>query len=91
MARAELSGSFLRWQSCIGWPRRAKLALSLPIKGPTFCVPDWNGAGRSPEEQRKFEKRTDAVPPSPNGATSCLWKEANALRPAAPVTQAQIS
>ena len=53
------SGSFLRWQSCIGLPSRAKLALSLPIKGPSFCLSDRNGAGRSPEEHRKILKRTD--------------------------------
>ena len=40
------AGSFLRWQSCIGLPSRAKLALSLPIKGPSFCLPDRNGAAR---------------------------------------------
>ena len=54
-------GSFLRWQSCIGLPSRAKLALSLPIKGPSFCLPDRNGAGRSPEDRSVFfQKRTDA-------------------------------
>ena len=39
-------GSFPRWQSCIGLPSRAKLALSLPIKGLFLCLPDRNGAGR---------------------------------------------
>ena len=54
-------GSFLRWQSCIGLPSQAKLALSLPIKGPSFCLPDRNGAGRSPEDRSVFfQKRTDA-------------------------------
>ena len=47
-------GSFLRWQSCIGLPSWAKLALSLPIKGPSYELPDRNGAGRSPEEHRIF-------------------------------------
>ena len=40
------AGSFHRWQSCIGLPSRAKLALSLPIKGPSFYLPDRNGAAR---------------------------------------------
>jgi hypothetical protein len=57
---ARNAGSFLRWQSCIGLPSRAKLALSLSIKGPSFCLPDRDGAGRSPEEHRKSAKRPDA-------------------------------
>ena len=47
------AGSFLRWQSCIGLPSRAKLALSLPIKGLSLYLPDRDGAGRSPEDRAK--------------------------------------
>ena len=54
----ELSGSFPRWQSCIGLPSRAKLALSLPIKGPSFCLPDRNGAGQSPENRSETQIST---------------------------------
>ena len=28
---------YMLWRSCIGPPRQPKLALSLPIKGPSFC------------------------------------------------------
>ena len=28
---------FMLWRSCIGPPSQPKLALSLPIKGPSFC------------------------------------------------------
>ena len=81
------AGSFLRWQSCIGLPSRAKLALhraameqhyhsypSTPfassrrspqgetrnLEALSFCLPDRDGAGRSPEEHRKFIGRIDA-------------------------------
>ena len=58
---ARNAGSFLRWQSCIGLPSRAQLAHSLPIKGPSFCLPDRDGAGRSPEDRSEnLRKRPDA-------------------------------
>ena len=52
---------FALWRPCRGSPSQPKLALSLPIKGPSFCLPDRNGAVRSPEDRSVFfQKRTDA-------------------------------
>ena len=112
---AKRQGSFLRWQSCIGLPSRAKLARrreskehhyhSSPrtpfaasrrfpqgktrnSKSHSFCLPDRDGAGRSPEEHRK-DSAKDLTPlfSGAFSATSFLRKEALALHHAALVTQ----
>ena len=71
----------------MGLPSWAKLALSLPIKGPSYELPDRNGAGQSPEEHRIFLAK-DLTPLSSVafGDTSFLRKEAIELRYAAVLT-----
>ena len=68
----------------------------LPPQGETrklealsFYLPDRNGAGRSPEEHRKFEKRTDApILRRLTAAPPFLWKGAKNCREAATTTLA---
>ena len=57
---------FMLWRSCIGPPSQPKLALSLPIKGPSFCrLTVFGGSAAIGSENRKTGLRPLEMHPYP--------------------------